>query len=37
MTMDLIYVCITAAFGLLTWGLLKICEVPEDSEGGKNP
>lgn len=33
--MDIIYICITAAFALLTWGLLRICEVPE--EGGKNP
>ena len=34
--MDLIYMCITAVFVLLTWGFLKICEVPGDNDGGKN-
>lgn len=28
--MDLIYLGITAALLLLTWGLMKICEVPSD-------
>lgn len=28
--MDLIYLGITAALLLLTWGLMKICEVPDD-------
>jgi hypothetical protein len=29
-TMDLIYLGITAALLLMTWGLMKICEVPAD-------
>lgn len=28
--MDLIYLGITAALLLMTWGLMKICEVPAD-------
>lgn len=28
--MDLIYLGITAALLLLTWGLMRICEVPSD-------
>ncbi len=28
--MDLIYLGITAALLLLTWGLMKICEVPPE-------
>ncbi len=28
--MDLIYLGITAGLLLLTWGLMKICEVPPD-------
>ncbi len=30
MTMDLIYLGITAALLLLTWALMKICEVPPE-------
>ena len=30
MTMDLIYLGITAALLLMTWGLMKICEVPPE-------
>ncbi|HEY9165823.1 MAG TPA: hypothetical protein VIS48_06640 [Candidatus Kryptonia bacterium] len=29
--MDLLYVGITAALLLFTWGLMKVCEVPPDN------
>jgi hypothetical protein len=33
---DLIYIGITVAFFILTWGLMKMCEVLSDEKSGGN-
>lgn len=36
MTMDLLYVCIALAGFLSAYGLLKICEFPEERKRGEH-
>jgi hypothetical protein len=37
LTMDLIYLGITAALLLLTWGLFRICELPPEGTKSSSP